>query len=354
MASNRPATAPTDLREADPRSAELREDDAHKVQIQTLLAPIADKLEATEAEFERLLGSDVPFVRDAGAYLFASGGKRVRPAMLLLCARALGHDSDEEVHYAAVVELIHTATLIHDDIIDHADIRRGRETLNRVWGNSLTVLLGDWLYATAMESALRHDNIEVIRSLCTATRRMTEGEMMGLARLGAIDLTFEEYMEILDRKTAQLFAAACSIPTLIEPADAKSHEALFRYGHSLGVCFQLVDDMLDFTADRSELGKPVLSDLKEGRLTLPLILALPRIPAERRAQVEAVLHDRAFDRVSAQEILEIVQREGTIDEVSELAERYSAMAREQLAVLPSCDAKNVLEFAPDFVLHRRS
>jgi len=322
--------------------------------VATLLAPIADKLAATEAEFERLLGGDVPFVRDAGQYLFASGGKRVRPAMLLLCARALGHDSAEEVQYGAVIELIHTATLIHDDIIDHADIRRGRETLNRVWGNSLTVLLGDWLYATAMESALRHDNIEVIRSLCTATRRMTEGEMMGLDRLGAIDLTFDEYMEILDRKTAQLFAAACSIPALIKPADPQAEQALFRYGHSLGVCFQLVDDMLDFTADRSEIGKPVLSDLKEGRLTLPLILALPRIDAEQRGQIEAVLTDRAFDRVNSDQILEIVEREGTLEEVSELAVRYSTMAREQLEFLPSGDAKDVLEFAPDFVLYRRS
>ena len=315
---------------------------------------VAPKLAATEELFRRHLDSDVPFIHKAGAYIAQGGGKRVRPALLLLSARLLGHDSDEEVTYAAVVEFIHTATLIHDDIIDHAALRRGRTTLNHLWGNNLTVLLGDWIYTTAMRMALSHGRLEVVERLCGATLRMTEGELLAYERLGAVDLPVEEYFEIVDRKTAHLFAAACSIPALIPPQRPEAGQVLHRYGRALGVCFQLVDDLLDFTAREEELGKPVLSDLKEGKLTLPLILALPRVDAARRRRVETVLADRGFARVEPEEILELVEREGTIEEVRELAERYAAEAKGELEHFPPGDARDALEFAPDYLLHRRS
>ncbi len=179
----------------------------------------------------------MPFVEQAGEYLFDGGGKRMRPALLLLSARLLGRDSDEEVTYAAVVELIHTATLIHDDIIDHSALRRGRPTVNELWGNSLTVLLGDWLYTRALQMALSHGNLAVIRHLCDATLRMTEGELLAQQRLGALDLTVEEYFDIIDRKTAQLFGAAAAIPSLMAPARPEAGEALLAYGKALGTCF---------------------------------------------------------------------------------------------------------------------
>ncbi len=315
---------------------------------------IAGKLAATEEVFVRHLGSDVPFIREAGEYIFDGGGKRMRPALLLLAAKLLGRDGDEVVTYAAVVELIHTATLVHDDIIDHAELRRGQATVNRLWGNSLTVLLGDWLYTTSMQMALSHDNLEVIRRLCEATLRMTEGELLAQQRLGAMDLTVEEYFRIIDRKTAQLFAAACSIPALMTPARPRADEALGRYGHALGTCFQVVDDLLDFTARESEVGKPVLSDLREGKLTLPLIALLPRVePADRR-RIQQVLEDGAFKRVAAAEVLELVEREGTLDEIGEMAERFAAEARDQLDHFPPGDARDALAYAPDFVLQRRS
>lgn len=318
------------------------------------LALIADKLAATEEVFRRSLASDVPFIQDAGQYLADSGGKRMRPALLLLCAQLLGHDSDEEVTYAAVVEFIHAATLIHDDIIDHAALRRGQASLNQLWGNSLTVLLGDWIYTTAMRMALEHDNLEVIRRLCTATLRMTEGELLSLQRLGSIDLTAEEYFSIIERKTAHLFAAACSIPSLMSPSRPDAELALSRYGRSLGTCFQLVDDLLDFTADQDELGKPVLSDLKEGKLTLPLILLLPRVDGANRRRVLWVLEDGAFERAAPGDILELVRREGTLEEVEDMARRLALEARQALDPLPPGDARDALEFAPEFVLHRRS
>ncbi|HEX6899917.1 MAG TPA: polyprenyl synthetase family protein [Thermoanaerobaculia bacterium] len=315
---------------------------------------VAGKLMATEEIFRHHLGSDVPFIDHAGRYLADGGGKRVRPALLLLASRLLGHDGDEEITYAAVVEFIHTATLIHDDVIDHASLRRGQSTLNDLWGNNLTVLLGDWIYTKAMQMALSHGQVEVIQRLCQATLKMTEGELLAFQRLGAPDLTVDEYFEIIDRKTAHLFAAACSIPSLIPPCRPEAGQVLTRYGRSLGICFQLVDDLLDFTSRESELGKPVLSDLKEGKLTLPLILLLPRVDAARRHLVEWVLEDRAFSRVSPQEILDLVRAEGTLEEVTAMAEEYAAEAKRALEIFPPSDARDALEFAPDFVLHRRS
>jgi octaprenyl-diphosphate synthase len=318
------------------------------------LGLIAGKLAATEEVFRASLASDVPLIEEAGVYLADGGGKRVRPALLLLASRLLGHDGEEEVTYAAVVELIHTATLVHDDVIDHAHIRRGRTTVNRLWGNHKTVLLGDWLYTLAMQMALSHGRVEVIRRLVGATLRMTEGELLALERLGAPDLTRDEYFGIIDRKTARLFAAACSVPALIPPASPEADRVLGRYGEALGVCFQLVDDMLDFTGREEELGKPVLSDLKEGKLTLPLILLLPRVGPARRRLVEQVLEDRDFTRVAPEEILELVRAEGTLEEVGELAEAYAERARRELDALPAGDAREALELAPDFVLYRRS
>ena len=319
-----------------------------------LLEPIEAKLAATEQLYRERIASDVPFIRKAGEYIFSGGGKRMRPALLLLCARLLERDSDEEVTYAAVVEFVHTATLIHDDIIDHADLRRGRRTVHAIWGSNLTVLLGDWLYTTAMRMALEHDNLRVIDRLCEATLRMTEGELLALERLGAPDLTREEYYEIVERKTAALFSAACAIPALMRPLRQEAVAPLDRFGRELGTCFQLVDDLLDYTARESELGKPVLSDLKEGKLTLPLLLAMPRLAPAERSAVESVLEDRAFVRASPEEILELVRREGTIAEVTELAERHGALAREALAPLPDGEARRALELAPEFVLRRRS
>lgn len=315
---------------------------------------VAGKLVATEAVFRHHLGSDVPFIEKAGEYIAQGGGKRVRPALLLLASRLLGHDGEEEITYAAVVEFIHTATLIHDDVIDHASLRRGQTTLNSLWGNNLTVLLGDWIYTKAMQMALSHGQVDVIQRLCQATLKMTEGELLAFQRLGAPDLTIDEYFEIIDRKTAHLFAAACSIPSLIPPHRPEAGQVLTRYGRALGICFQLVDDLLDFTARESELGKPVLSDLKEGKLTIPLIMLLPRVRTAERRLIEWVLEDRAFSRVSAQEILDLVRSEGTLEEVTAMAEEYATEAKRELEFFPPSDAREALEFAPDFVLHRRS
>lgn len=319
-----------------------------------ILAIIDDKLVATDELFRRQLTSDVAFIEKAGEYIFAGGGKRMRPALLLLSARLLEREGDEDVTYAAVIEFIHTATLIHDDIIDHATLRRNRTTVNSLWGNELTVLLGDWLYTNSMKMALGHGNIEVIRCLCEATLKMTEGELLALQRLREVDLTTDEYFDIIDRKTAHLFGAACAIPALMEPCKPEAEIVLRDYGKALGICFQLVDDLLDFTARETEVGKPVLADLKEGKLTLPLILLLPRIDLKQRRLVQQVLEDSGFKRTHPEQILELVKSEGTLDEVTKMADESAMKARRCLDFFPPSLAREAMDSAPDFVLHRRS
>jgi octaprenyl-diphosphate synthase len=205
-----------------------------------------------------------------------------------------------------------------------------------------------------MQKALAHNRVEVIQRLVGATLKMTEGELLALQRLGSVDLTFEEYLRIIDRKTAHLFAAACSVPALIPPQRPEAGRDLARFGENLGICFQLVDDLLDFTGEEDELGKPVLSDLKEGKLTLPLILLLPRVGPAGRRSIEAVLEDGEFARAAPEEILELVRSEGTVEEARAIAEGYAGRAKAVLAALPPGLAREALELAPDFVLNRRS
>jgi octaprenyl-diphosphate synthase len=317
---------------------------------------VARELALVEEEFERQARSNIQVIAYIGDYLRASGGKRVRPALTLLSANAVGGDASRPnvIRMATVMEFLHTATLVHDDIIDNAETRRNRPSINSRFGNQTAVLMGDWLYMSAFETSLQERSLPVLDILTAVTRKMTEGELLQLTLIGRADVTEEQYFDILRRKTAYLFSACCEIGAILGGADEASQAALRDYGMSLGVAFQLVDDLLDFTARESELGKPVLSDLKEGKLTLPLILLLPRVtPAERRL-VEMVLEDRSFARVSPEEILDLVRTEGTLEEVSTMAEQLAAEAKRELEFFPPGDAREALEFAPDFVLHRRS
>src|SRR5512135_3862214 len=237
------------------------------------LALVETKLRRVEEELLSRTRSPIGTIAEIGDYLVEGGGKRIRPALLLLSSRVLGYEGDRDVAYAAVIELIHTATLVHDDIIDDAELRRGRPSVNRRWGNELTVLFGDFLYMKSMEIALEEGDLRVLRLLSDVTIRMTEGEIIGAERRGLLDLTLEGYLDIVRRKTALLFAGACKIPSfLVTSAFGESGEAwgerLWEYGLSLGIAFQLQDDLLDYTANEADLGKPVLSDLKEGKLTL--------------------------------------------------------------------------------------
>ena len=261
-------------------------DTAQKSVVSTDLAqifePIREDLEAVEQEFVRHIQSRVALIPEMGRYIQKSGGKRVRPAVLLMAARLSGYTGDRAVLYASVVEFIHTATLVHDDIIDGADLRRGRLAVHSRWGNDITVLLGDYLYIKSMAMALTQDSLEIIRLLCDVTLRMIEGELYQLTKTGDVDITEDEHFEIIRRKTAYLFGGCAQIGGMLGGVTPEQETALRDYGFNLGIAFQLVDDLLDYTADAAALGKPVGGDLREGKVTLPIIL--PAAARRRRSR----------------------------------------------------------------------
>jgi octaprenyl-diphosphate synthase len=315
---------------------------------------IAEKLARVEEELLIHFRSPIPTIDRMGSYLAQGGGKRIRPALLLLSARLLDYrDGDKDVRYAAVVEFIHTATLVHDDIIDEARLRRGRTSANARWGNNLTVLFGDYLYTMSMGIALDEGDLTILKVLSDTTLSMIEGEIIGMEKEGSVHVTREEALEITRRKTADLFAAACRLPAHFAPrGDLVAAERLGEYGRCLGMAFQLIDDLLDYTGSEREVGKPVLNDLREGKLTMPLLLALPKASREERDRVAAVLREREFKSVEPAEILSIVDRYEAIPETRALARDYAGAARVALGGFADSEAKEGLLLATESVIDR--
>ena len=317
------------------------------------LALVEPKLKAVEQQLVRHSRSEVPTVSLIGDYLVDGGGKRIRPALLLLAARALGYDGERDVAYAAVLEMMHTATLVHDDIIDGAETRRGRPSVNRRWGNELTVLFGDFLFMKAMEVALDEGDLRVLKLLSSVTLAMTEGEIIGAESRGKASLSVEQYLEIVRRKTALLFGAACKIPAFLVPSGDGLAERLWQFGLALGTAFQIQDDLLDYTASAEELGKPVLSDLREGKLTLPLLLCLPSATRAERGLVETVMREEGFGSVPASKVLALVHRHGGLEKARLVLEDYSEKARAIAAGLPDSPARDGLFLAAEYAARRR-
>jgi octaprenyl-diphosphate synthase len=315
---------------------------------------ISDKLGNVEEELLLHFHSPIPTIDRIGTYLAQGGGKRIRPALLLLSAKLLDYrDGDKDVRYAAVIEFIHTATLVHDDIIDEARLRRGRTSANARWGNNLTVLFGDYLYTMSMGIALDEGDLTILKVLSDTTLSMIEGEIIGIEKEGSMQVSREEALEISRRKTADLFSAACRVPAHFAPrGDLVAAERLAEYGRCLGMAFQLIDDLLDYTGSVEEVGKPVLNDLREGKLTMPLLTALPRASAAEREQVAAVLRERDFKSVEPAEILAIVDRYDGIPETRALARDYAGAARVALGEFPDSAAKEGLLLATESVIDR--
>jgi octaprenyl-diphosphate synthase len=313
---------------------------------------VEDDLAKVEGLFADQLRSDVPLVGEMGRYILEGGGKRIRPALLLLACRACGYRGDRAILLASVVEFIHTATLVHDDIIDEATVRRGRRSANSRWGNDITVLLGDFLYTKSMSLALSQDNLPILRVLSDVTLRMIEGQLLEIEGNGDLDIGEDDHIDIIRRKTADLFSACLRIGAMLSSAGERREEALARYGLNLGICFQMVDDLLDFTAEEKVLGKPVASDLREGKLTLPVIYLLRRGGRKAADLVQAVLADRGFVSVSREEMLVLAREHGVLEECRALAERYADQARQELAVFDRSPYTEALEILPDFILAR--
>src|SRR6201987_5974554 len=316
---------------------------------------LRDDLAAIEQAFFSQSTSDVEVITDIAQYLIAGGGKRIRPLLLLLSAKALGCTSQSRIRLGAVVEMLHTATLVHDDIIDEADTRRGRPSSNTTWGNSKCVLAGDWLYMQAFSAALEERNFHVLDLLISLTQQMVEGELLQIEKLGHL-INEEEYFDLIYRKTACLFQVSMQLGAAITPHDhgdaAFIESQLGEYGRNLGLAFQIVDDVLDLTATEEILGKPVASDLREGKATLAVIHALERGTGADREAIRTVLADRSFDRISHPQILEILHRHGSIDYAMDTACAYAESARQSIAELPPSDAKRALLWVPGFVTTR--
>ncbi len=317
---------------------------------------LKDDLAAVEREFALQSASPVAVVTDISTYLMAGGGKRIRPLLLLLSARALNCKDESRIRLGAVVEMLHTATLVHDDIIDEASTRRGRPSSNTTWGNSKCVLAGDWLYMQAFQTALAERSFRMLDLLISLTQQMVEGELLQMEKLGHL-INEEEYFELIYRKTACLFKVSMQLGAVVADPTAPDGErpfedALGEYGRNLGLAFQIVDDVLDLTAKEDVLGKPAASDLREGKATLAVIHALERGTGADREAIRTVLADRSFVRVAHEDILEILHRHGSLAYAMDTACAYAEAARQSIAELPENEFKRALLWVPGYVTSR--
>src|SRR5438046_4781561 len=281
---------------------------------------IQDDLDQVEKRITAESVASVDAVTAIGQYLQSAGGKRLRPALLLLSSKLVGNGGESAIQLGAVVELIHAATLVHDDVIDTAETRRGRPSTNVQWGNHTCVLAGDWMYMQAFQIALRERNFRVLDILIGLTQMMVEGELLQLERIGRINVTEADYMELVHRKTAGLFSACARLGALVAGGDSSAADKLGDYAWNLGMAFQFIDDVLDFTAREQTLGKPVGGDLREGKITLPLIYALERVSAEERRPVEIILRERTYERVPFPQIRAMIEKYQRIETIQKRAQ----------------------------------
>jgi octaprenyl-diphosphate synthase len=312
---------------------------------------LRDDLAAIEREFGRDTVSNVAAITEIGEYLRGGGGKRIRPALLLLSSKLFNYEGRGAIRLGAVVEIIHTATLVHDDIIDEAKTRRGRPAANTQWGNSKCVLAGDWLYMQAFKIAVQERNFRILDALIELTQQMVEGELLQMERLGKL-ISLQEHFDLIFRKTACLFSVCMRLGAILGGASPEQEESLGRYGRDLGMAFQIVDDVLDLTASESVLGKPVGSDLREGKVTMAAIHALERCTSDERKKIEVILRERAFNGVTHADILEILNRYGSLDAANACAAQYAESAQKAICTFPDSGIKRALLWAPDFVIAR--
>ena len=318
-----------------------------------IFEPIRADLEKVDREFARQVESQVELIPKIGRYIQTAGGKRIRPALLLMASRLAGYEGDRAVSYAAVVEFIHTATLVHDDIIDDSDVRRGRLAVHSRWGNDITVLLGDYLYIKSMGMALAHDSLEIVRLLCDVTLRMIEGELYQLTKNGDADISEDEHFDIMRRKTAYLFGGCAQIGGRLGHVSDGQEDALREYGFNLGMTFQLVDDLLDYTGDAEAVGKPIGSDLREGKVTLPLIhLQRQSDDGVGRRIVRDVIATRSVTPEQWDELRHSLKAHASIDYAYRRATEFAERAKKPLYAFPPSSERDALLALPDYVLSR--
>jgi octaprenyl-diphosphate synthase len=313
---------------------------------------VRDDLQKVEEEFCFRSISPVAPITEIGQYLRGSGGKRLRPALVLLSSKLCGYEGPAAIRLGTVVELIHTATLIHDDVIDEADTRRGRPSTNSRWGDHMSVLVGDWLYMQAFDIALAERNFKILDLLIGLTKAMVEGELLQLTWQRKADVSEEVYFDLTYRKTACLFSACLRLGALLAGKSEEEESLLGEYGRKLGLSFQLIDDVLDFISSEEILGKPIGNDLREGKVTLPLIYLLQRCGQQEAQKVRAVLEEGGFNPVGFGEVLQLIDRYHTLRAAREKAREFARQAKRCLEKFPDTPYKDALRSLPDFMVDR--
>ncbi len=318
----------------------------------TPFALIHEDLKQVESEILTSISSDVNLIPEIGKHIFFSGGKRFRPALLILCCRLFKPGDTRCITLAGSIELIHTATLLHDDVVDRADIRRGKRSVNVVWGNEASILVGDFLFSQAVLTALRTGNVRFLEILTEATKRMSEGEVFGLSLGHNLDISEAQYMRLVTNKTATLISAACRIGAVLGGAGPQEEERLAGFGQDLGTAFQLIDDILDYVSRPDQIGKPVGGDLDEQKATLPLIHVLGKVNSAEKKEVEKRFHKKRKDEQDFQYILQLITAEGGIAYTLEKAGEFIRNAKGRLDAFPGSAEKRALIELADYVITR--
>ena len=311
---------------------------------------IASDMQAVNDLILKRLESDVVLINQIGHYIINSGGKRLRPMLVLIAARALGYDGHRHIDIAAIIEFIHTATLLHDDVVDESDMRRSRETANAVWGNAASVLVGDFLYSRSFEMMVDVDQMRVMELLSHATNRIAEGEVLQLLNLNDPDVTEEKYREVILRKTAVLFEAGTRLGAVLTDADLETEQKLADYGLHLGIAFQMIDDALDYGSSDQDIGKNIGDDLAEGKPTLPLLRAMQQCPQDKVPLLKSVIEHGGADQLN--EVLGIIHDTDAIEYTFKQAELEADKAIECLSSLPESSYKEALIFLANYAVKR--
>jgi len=324
------------------------------VDYKAIQALVETDMQLVDGLITRRLQSDVVLVNQLSTYIISSGGKRLRPILTLLMARACGYKGDKHIEVAAIVEFIHTATLLHDDVVDESDMRRGKETANNVWGNQAAVLVGDFLYSRAFEMMVDVDEMRVMSIMAQATNAIAEGEVLQLLNINDADTSEERYFEVIYSKTAKLFEAACQLGAILSGLDEEQEKAVAQYGVHLGTAFQLIDDILDYSADSDEMGKNVGDDLAEGKPTLPLINAM-QVSAKRNNADDANLIKKAIEEGGLNyitDVMQVIEKTQSLEYTIEAAKRETKLANDALEVLADNEFKHALIELANYSLSR--
>lgn len=310
-----------------------------------------ERLRSVERRIEDLFSNRVPFIPVIGRYITSSGGKRLRPLFHLICADLAGYQGEKAVEIAGIIELIHTASLLHDDVVDTADTRRGKPSANALWGNQIVVLVGDFLYSNALREAVMLRNQKIMEALSSATTRMTEGELLQMNKIGDPDITEKEYIEIISAKTGALISAACQTGAVLGGLTEEKEQALKDFGMKTGIVFQMADDILDYMADEGELGKKLCKDLEEGKITLPLLHALQSADREEALEIKKIIKDELSAK-GVERIMSLLKKYHSIERSFRKAQLLIDEAKADLSVFPNSREKEALIAMADYSMKR--